>query len=258
MHKLKDVHTKILDCVFTNTTPPHFVQSTQEISKEERISVHRTTIIENLASSLKIDFPGIWQLIGEDCARSSAIQYSYDMQNLSLQNNLFDFGKNFPDFLKTFQSTKNIPYLSDYAKFEYLKNKSYYTINFKTIAEQDLLQEFAKNVDTLSLKLNPSIYLLHSVYPILDIEELLLNKNAKNITINQQDHYIIICRVNGIVNAFEISKLYFEFIKKIQNQKTISCALDYLAEQDATDELTNILKLMLNKNMIIGTCNDKN
>lgn len=140
--------------LFDNKSPLDFVASE---NSRERLAIYRNTIYANLKRTLKIIYPGIWSLIGDNCADQLAMMYCSDQANCPNSGCLDDWGKDFPDFIKTVEALQTLPYLSDYAEYEWNKQLAYLGVP----TDQEIL--------------------LHSKYPLQKIEYLIENPDSANV-----------------------------------------------------------------------------
>lgn len=95
------------------------------IPESARFKVYKNTSFENLCNALKITFPGIWKLIGEECARSVSYVFTKDIKNLPSNGYIDDWGRDFSKFLSTVSELSDLKYLEDYAEFEWLQHSSF-------------------------------------------------------------------------------------------------------------------------------------
>lgn len=117
----------------------------------ERLDIYRQTIFENIRNSLAITFPGIWKLLGEECANSAAYAFSKHQHNLPISGCLDDFGENFPKFLGVQKELQALPYLKDYAYFEWLKHQSYMAKDIEPITNLEITAIPADKIEEVGL-----------------------------------------------------------------------------------------------------------
>ena len=137
MRSLETIQESLLDSILSGKGDLAFIKANGPIKAEHRLRVHQDTIFENFVTALEITYPGIWRLIGSDCARGVALAYSHQFVNITDRSNISGFGESFPDFLDKFPSTKHLDYLPDYAKIEWLRSRSYASLNQKTISSDE-------------------------------------------------------------------------------------------------------------------------
>ena len=251
MHSLENIQEKIQKAILGEETQLDFIKQKSPISTQDRITVHRDTVFENFITNLQIIYPGIWKLIGKDCAKGVALAYSHDFNNLTNRSQIGDFGANFPEFLSKFPSTKHLQYLPDYARLEWLKSKSYEAHNYEAIKIEELQSFFQGDIESYKLILNPSIFLFESRFPLMNIQELLENKDIDNLDLYETQCCIIVCRVQGKIETLYVENNQWSFLQAIHKGDLISDAMEVFSQEDMIDEITQIIHLMINKQMII-------
>ncbi len=139
MSKLANIQEQILESLIsTKMDDLDFIKTTGNVSNTERLLVHRYTILENFVNRLKINYPGIWKLLGEHCARGAALAYSHKLTNITSRGEVNKFGANFAVHLESFPSTLELTYLPDFARLEWLRSVSAEAKNEITIAPDKL------------------------------------------------------------------------------------------------------------------------
>jgi len=119
-------------------------QDTQDLSpfsspfSAERLTVYRRSVYDNLKDSLRIVYPGVWKLLGDDCANSIAYALIRSMKQLPTSGCLDDWDSGFPEFIASVPELRSLPYLRAYAEFEWAKHLSYSARNCKVIMPEDL------------------------------------------------------------------------------------------------------------------------
>ena len=103
----------------------------------ERLLVYRTAYNQRIYSSLKEDFPKIYEILNED--NFNKLVEEYRIKYPSTYWSLGEFSKNLPDFIAESNWGKEIKYMEDLAKLEWIKclcflakNSDYF--NFSSIA----------------------------------------------------------------------------------------------------------------------------
>jgi hypothetical protein len=118
---------------------------------------------------LSVIYPGIWQLLGKECANNAALMFCHTLSNLPTSGCLDRWGKKFPKFLRSVEAFANLPYLADYAWFEYLYHQAY-------------------------CGYGKSCYFFESIFPIDQIQALLSNPDSKPLDLQREPSHAIITR----------------------------------------------------------------
>lgn len=228
-----------------------FIKVNGVITTSDRLTVHRDTVFNNLTSSLRITYPGIWRLLGEDCAYGVAMAYSHDYVNLTSRSAMDDFGENFPQFLANFPSIKHLQYLPDFARLELLRAKSYRAIMQAPLAIEQLQAYFESGIESCQILLNASIYFLQSEYPLMNIQELLDNPDSVELSLQKQECFLVVCRTSGKTETLFLEARPWNFLRSISNGNSVSTAMDMFTEKELVLKIQAMISLMVSKQMII-------
>lgn len=250
MHNLKELQDNLLENIMENDLSPEFIKQNGGIDTADRLGVHRDTILENFISSLKINYPGVWRLIGEDCARGVALAYSHDKDHLQNRENMNFFGDRFPEFLNNFASTRHLDYLPDFASLEWIRSRSYEAVNEEYLSAQDMQEFFINGDENGKLILNSSVYFLESKFPLENIQRLLDNPEIKELNLDDSSSHIIVCRVQGKIETLYLSKNQWQFLYNLNNGDAIGKAIECFSNEEAEEQLSIMIQLLLSKQMI--------
>lgn len=129
-----------------------------------RFSVYRNNVQHGLISALSQRFPAIERLIGTDffTAMARVFAAKHPPQNPVL----IYWGAEFPAFLDAFPPVAKLPYLSDVARLELARGRSYHAADVPTADPSALM---AGDPSTLRLILAPSVIAFKSRYPAVTI-----------------------------------------------------------------------------------------
>ncbi len=250
MHNLADIQEKLKNAIFGAKESLDFIKPNGVITANDRIMVHCDTVLENFVTSLKITYPGIWQLIGENCARGAALAYSHNYDNLTNRSAMGNFGENFPAFLGNFPSTKHLQYLPDYARLELLKSRSYAAPRQSAINLEELQSFFDADIESCKLLLNASIFFLKSIFPLMNIQELLDNSDSDELYLNKTECFVMICRVQNKIETLYMGEKQWKFFQAINAGSTIGKAMEVFTENEMEEAIATVTHLMLDKQMI--------
>jgi hypothetical protein len=259
MHSLANIQEKILECFLTykDTAFSDFKQQ-GKINSAERFDVHRQTIFENLVNSLRITFPSIWRLIGNECAKGVSLAYIHQISNLPSLCITDEFGKNFPAFLAVFESTKNLKYLPDFAELEWLRSRSY---NSKTSLEvnPNIITQIPPDlIESIHLKFNSSVFFFQSEFPLEKIQELLDDPTSEPITLTDSISYAMVCRVDGEIITLWLPKQIWLFLNLINKGENLGAALDDFLQYGEEKEVKYLFQLMMQYKLISNIENPSN
>jgi hypothetical protein len=250
MHNLKEIQDSLLDSIFNRQKSTEFIKQQGGIDIAERLQIHRDTVLENFVSALRISYPCIWKLIGDECARGVALAYSHDKNNLTDRANINLFGEKFPEFIASFESTKHLSYLSDFAKLEWLRTRSYEAIREIPLSVQDMQSFFMEGDENGKLEFNSSVFFLKSKFPLMNIQELLENSEIQELVMTDSLSFIVVCRLQGKIETLYLSQNQWQFLYNLNQGDTIGKAMECFIEEEVEVELSSAIQLLLSKQMI--------
>jgi len=82
----------------------------------EVLRIHRNTVIAGLTNALRVTYPTVGWLTGEDFFNQAALEFctKYPPRGACLS----DYGAGFPEFLEKYAPAGSLPYLADVARFD--------------------------------------------------------------------------------------------------------------------------------------------
>ncbi len=220
------------------------------IAPNDLLKVYRNTIFENLRNALQLTFPGVWSLLGDECANGVAYAFSKEMNNLPNTAVLDDWGGAFPDFLGTLQAISSVPYLKDYAFVEWLchlsncaENVSFISLNIlKTIDEE--------KINHIKVIFHPSVFLFQSPFPLDLIKNVAENLDADSFDLQLKPTYMLIGRTGAGVMTHFISRSYWKFFTCLENKYSLQEAYEKVQSEGGEFDLADALSLLLSNNFI--------
>ncbi|GAB4259817.1 MAG: DNA-binding domain-containing protein [Pararhodobacter sp.] len=136
----------------------------QPDTRQRRFAVYRNNVQHGLTQALAARFPVIRRLLGETffaaMARVFAAQYPPETPVLH------EWGGSFPGFLDGFEPVRRLPYLSDVARLELARGRSYHAAD---APRADPAQLAALKPETIRLTLAPSVAAFASRWPAVSI-----------------------------------------------------------------------------------------
>lgn len=248
MAELVKLQQAFFDNIFVNTAPElDFISS--EFAKE-RFNIYRQTIFENMRNALQITFPDIWNLLGEECANNLAFAYCAHEKNLPKSGCLDDFGAEFPDFLLTIKQLQALPYLRDYAHYEWLKHLAYGAREAEHFSILELQNIPEAEIGNIKFVFIPACFLFASKFPINDIEKIAIGEIHRMIRLSNCPAYGIITRTKGFVQTRWIDEILWRFIKHLSNGYSLSDSTKYAQSLNENFDLTGAIAFLLQSQLI--------
>ncbi len=131
----------------------------------ERLAVYRNTCRSTLVNALRLSFPAVRQLVGEEFFDGAA-QYFIDDAEAGIPGCvwLHEYGSEFAAFLASFRPAAGLPYLSDVARLEWAVNGALHAPDAARLDIARLASLIGGRADA-RLVPHPSIALLSLRYP---------------------------------------------------------------------------------------------
>lgn len=131
---------------------------------EERIAVYRNNVQVSLTAALRDTFPAICQLVDERFFAYAA--HEFIRRDPPERASLSAYGAGFADFLAKFPPCRELGYLADVARLEWLLNAAAHAADARAMAPAALAAVAAEDTPRLMLRLHPSVDFLASPWPV--------------------------------------------------------------------------------------------
>ncbi len=210
---LHKTQTAFKEMILTgNMDTPEQIFRTGGASLNKRLSTYKNNYRAGLSSVLSETYQTITALVGEKFMyeMSKAYALTHPPQKACLHT----YGEDFPSFIADFEPACALPYLSDSARLDWAANRAYHApdreaLSFKTLDHINLEDE------NLTLKLHPSVSLLHAPFPIADIRHYVRNEEQqeqKNFKMNKKETYLLISRQDYSVYIQDLTPADYHFL----------------------------------------------
>jgi len=136
-------------------------------SARELLRVYRNNLFSSLADALSSAYPVMKKLVGDGFFAYMA--HEYIQQHPSRSGNLHDFGSRMSAFIVAFEPASTLPYLADIARLEWARQTAYHAADRRSLDLAKLQEVPPEHYERLRFRLHPSVGLVASRYPILQI-----------------------------------------------------------------------------------------
>ncbi len=129
-----------------------------------RLQIYRHHVFTTLTAALRASYPVVCRLVDERFFGYTADQYirSHPPRGPCL----FEYGATFPEFLAVFEPCRHLRYLPDVARLEWALNAALHAEDVEPLDPGQLRGLRESELPTLTLRLDPSLTLLSSRWPI--------------------------------------------------------------------------------------------
>jgi hypothetical protein len=201
------------------------------VSPENRFSVYKGNVEGAFRKALEGTYPLTWKLIGQNCADGAAYAFIRAQKCYPQEGTLLNWGRDFPEFLKTFEATKNLSYLSDFAKWEYLIGESLCAEEKTPLIVEDLKSIPPHLYEKLIFIAHPSLFLFSSPHPLDQILKVVEEK-VPSVALENRGSYALIIRQEGQVNFHWLSEAEFTFFSSVSKGIPLGEILEKMEERE--------------------------
>lgn len=127
-----------------------------------RVAVYRNTVSAALIAALRVRFPVTEQLVGAEFFAAMALAYADGHRPASPV--LIAYGGGLPDFIRDFESARDVVYLSDLAQLENLWWRAYHAADAVVLQAEMLSKLDPDALGNLRFTLHPAVGLLRSEF----------------------------------------------------------------------------------------------
>lgn len=171
MPSLRELQEAFLEGVLGNDDQPltrHILAA--GLPGRRRLQVYRNNIRASLTQALKCIYGVVGQLVGANAFRQTA--HAYTREHPSVAGTLHHYGKEFPEFLATLPNLASLPYLPDVARLEWARHEVFHAAEHVEVNLARLASLAPAQQENLHFRLQPTVRLIASPYPILRIWEV--------------------------------------------------------------------------------------
>jgi Putative DNA-binding domain len=137
------------------------------IPSARRFAVYRNNVIVGLSESMKITFPAVARIVGEEFFMAMA--RAYVVTDPPHSPMLLEYGGGFPDFVERFPPAATLPYLADVARIECAWKEAFHAPEAVPLPAAAFAAIPQERLPKLRLDLHPSLRIVSSRYPALTI-----------------------------------------------------------------------------------------
>ncbi|MBY0273001.1 MAG: DNA-binding domain-containing protein [Alphaproteobacteria bacterium] len=200
------------------------------VSPENRFSVYKGNVEGAFRNALEGTYPLIWKLIGQKCADGAAYAFIRAQKSYPQEGTLLNWGRDFPEFLKTFEATKVLSYLADFAKLECFTGESLCAEEKVPLIAGDLKNIPSQHYERLIFIVHPSLFLFSSSYPLDQILEV-VEERALSVTLENRGAYALIIRQEARINTHWLSEAEFTFFSYVSSGLSLGEILEKMGER---------------------------
>jgi len=150
-----------------DVTTPTVVAGPKSKSAVKRYNVYRNNVTVSLINALAAAFPATLRITGVDFFRAMARFYVRVTPPSSPL--LFQYGRDFPDFIERYEHAQSVPWLSDVARIERAWLDAYHAADVQPLMPCDLATIPPEQLPNIVLKPHPATRVIRSRFSAVTV-----------------------------------------------------------------------------------------
>lgn len=146
---------------------PALVAGPSGKAADKRFNVYRNNVTVSLINALADVFPATVRITGETFFRAMARFHIRETPPTSPL--LFEYGRDFPDFIERYEHARSMPWLADVARIERAWLDAYHAADAAVLPPEDLVAVPAERLGDLVFEAHPATRIVRSAYPAVTI-----------------------------------------------------------------------------------------
>jgi hypothetical protein len=200
----------------------------------DRLSIYRNTSRIAMTNALRLNFPAVQRLVGEDFFTAAADSF---IAREPPHTAWLDFyGAGFPEFLQSFDPAASLIYLPDVARLERAVGRALHAVDAEPLEYSQLLRVEASVQGRLRFTPHPSASLVFSPYPVDAIWRAVLardNPALATIDLSAGAVRLLVGRRAGELDVTRMDEQQCKFTEVLFAGDSLSTALVLADNPDA-------------------------
>jgi Putative DNA-binding domain len=146
---------------------PLSVAGSQGKAAASRYNVYRNNVTVSLIDALAVIFPATERITGMEFFRAMARFHIRATPPTSPL--LFEYGRDFPDFIERYEYAQAVPWLADVARIERAWLDAYHAADMETLNPQVLASIAPERLSRAIFVPHPAVRIVHSEFPAVSI-----------------------------------------------------------------------------------------
>ncbi|MGA9852623.1 MAG: DNA-binding domain-containing protein [Gammaproteobacteria bacterium] len=213
-----------------------------------RLQIYRNIIFNNLTAALRTAYPVVLKLVGQEFFDGVAARYIRDYPSKS--GNLQDFGAAFPECLTMLPEAATLPYLADMARLEWARQQAYLAADTQPLEPNALAAVPGDKHAELRLTLDPSVRLIESSYPILEIWGFCQRHIDERLTLGESAQRVLIWRTDSQIAMQALTPAQHAFLAPLMKNQTLAAAHECATRLEPDFDVGTSLRWLFSMQMI--------
>jgi hypothetical protein len=204
------------------------------LAPADRLSIYRNTSRTALTNALRLNFPAVQRLVGEDFFAAAADTFITREPPGTAWLDLY--GDGFPEFLQNFAPAAALVYLPDVAQLERAVGRALHAVDAEPLEHSQLLDIEPSVQGRVCFAPHPSVSLVFSPYPVDVIWRAVLARDdaaLAAIDLSAGAVRLLVERRAGEVEVTRMDERQWKFVEALFAGHSLSVALAVADDPDA-------------------------
>jgi Putative DNA-binding domain len=204
------------------------------LAPADRVSIYRNTSRTALTNALRLNYPAVQRLVGEDFFAAAADVFITDEPPRMAW--LDFYGAEFPEFLQRFEPAASLPYLPDVARLEHAVGCALHALDAAPLAPADLASVAQGDQARVCFEPHSAVSLVSSKYPVDSIWRAVLASDDAALSAIDLSSGKVWLLVERNANGTEVMRLdepRWRFAEALFSGRPLSVVLESIASAQA-------------------------
>ena len=200
----------------------------------DRVSIYRNTSRTTLTNALRLTYPAVQRLVGEDFFAAAADTYISNEPPRAAWLDIY--GSSFPEFLQGFRPAATLRYLADVARLERTVGRALHAVDAAPLAPSQLANIAEADHSRVCFVPHPSVSLMSSAYPVDAIWRAVLANDDETlaaIDLSAGAVWLLVERSASGVEVTRTAEERWRFAEALFAGRSLSAALELASNPDA-------------------------
>ena len=240
--------------------PLHAEINAGKLTPLKRLNIYQHNTKTTLTNALASLYPVVSNIVGAPFFLALAAQYIAATPSRS--GDLHDYGANFADFFSGYAPLDELPYLADVAKLEWRWHVAFHAANAAAFDVTRLQKIPAEAVGALQFRLSPTVSLITSAYPLLQIwsfnmpnaePDYIAASSDSSIDWEIDEAYFVVSRSDNTVEIRELPHAAYTFLAALRAKSCLANALDAALSLDSQFDLQQTLGQFIEWQLLVDS-----
>lgn len=221
-----------------------------EVDHSKQFDLIRQNTLSALHIELVRAFPITKRVLGANEFRRAAYDYFQAMVPQAI--NPMIYCQDFPEFLETFTTDKDIPYLADVATLDFGCYQSEHAMDASPIKNKIFTDMSPEELASKHLQLHPACFWMASPFSIYDVWYRFNSSTPKKTDASARAQEIVIMRSKNKVEVHKIDKGLIKTLDSLDSGETLNQSLNDGAIEDPSFNAVAAIQFLVQNGLIVA------